>query len=79
MRLQTCDQCLRKSYGPNLERLALVKGETGIERALFMRLHLLQAIVAFYQSKNTEAMALLQRVRYKIACDEQVRFVKGPH
>ena len=61
-RLRTCDECLRRSYGPNLERLAVVKGETGIERALFMRLHLLQAITAFHKGQAAECAALLNRV-----------------
>merc|ERR1712038_1959913 len=65
-RLKTCDDCFRKSYGPNLERLALVRGGTGMERALFMRLHLLQGILAFHSHQRNEAHQLLTRAENEL-------------
>ena len=38
------------------------QGGTGSEKALFMRLHLLQGIVAFHQGHTDKANALLNRV-----------------
>ena len=61
-RLVMCSDCLQRSYGENLERLEVVKGETGIERVLFMRLHLLQAIIAFHQGHFEQAKLLLDKV-----------------
>lgn len=60
-RLHKCEENFHQSYGPNLERLLLLKGTTGNEAALFMRLHLLQAIVLFHQNKWQEASKLLAR------------------
>ncbi|KAI5733791.1 hypothetical protein M8J76_015957 [Diaphorina citri] len=60
-RLRKCERSFHKSYGPNLERLMTIKGSTGNEQALFMRLHLLQGIVAYHQSKIPECIALLDR------------------
>ncbi|KDR09755.1 NEDD8 ultimate buster 1 [Zootermopsis nevadensis] len=60
-RLRKCEQNFHQSYGPNLERLLALKGTTGNEAALFMRLHLLQAIVLFHQNKRQEASKLLAR------------------
>lgn len=60
-RLHKCEMNFHQSYGPNLERLLALKGTTGNEAALFMRLHLLQAVVLFHQNKRQEASKLLAR------------------
>ncbi|PNF44037.1 hypothetical protein B7P43_G16238, partial [Cryptotermes secundus] len=60
-RLRKCEMNFHQSYGPNLERLLALKGTTGNEAALFMRLHLLQAVVLFHQNKRQEASTLLAR------------------
>lgn len=59
-RLRTCEESFKKSYGPNLERLRLLKGGTGKEQALLMRLHLLQGVLAFHQAKNQLCRQKLQ-------------------
>ncbi|KAF5302202.1 hypothetical protein FQA39_LY10241 [Lamprigera yunnana] len=61
-RLKRCELVFEKSYGPNLERLIAVKGSTGNESVLFLRLHLLQAIVLFHQNKRQEAWKLFKKV-----------------
>ncbi|KAI5739290.1 hypothetical protein M8J77_017364 [Diaphorina citri] len=65
-RLRKCERSFHKSYGPNLERLMTIKGSTGNEQALFMRLHLLQGIVAYHQSKIPECIALLDRAESEL-------------
>ena len=40
----------------------LFQGGTGTEKALFMRLHLLQGIVSFHQGQRDKAKLLLARV-----------------
>lgn len=66
-RLHVCEQNFHQSYGPNLERLMALKGTTGNEAALFMRLHLLQAIVLFHQNKRQEAAKLFERADQELA------------
>ena len=39
------------------------QGGTGQERALFMRLHLLQGILAIHKTEKVTAKALLEKVR----------------
>ncbi|XP_041374980.1 NEDD8 ultimate buster 1-like [Gigantopelta aegis] len=62
-RLRTSEDCFIQSYGANNERLTAVKGGTGSEQAqaLFMRLHLLQGIVAFHQHRINDAVQLLNK------------------
>jgi len=65
-RLKICEECFHKSYGTNLERLTVVKGGTGTEAALFVRLHLLQAVVAFHQRRNDVALSLLAKAESEL-------------
>jgi len=60
-RLQSCEENFNDSYGKNLERLAALKGTTGNETALLMRLHLLQGIVHFHLGRTSEAKLLLEK------------------
>ena len=57
-RLRACEE---KSYGSGLERVAALKGSTGNESALLVRLNLLQGIVAFYLDRDWEARLLLEK------------------
>ncbi|XP_046393499.1 NEDD8 ultimate buster 1-like isoform X2 [Ischnura elegans] len=67
-RLKKCEENFHNSYGTNLERLITLKGTTGNERALFFRLHLLQAIVSYHLGKSDAAKRLIQRAEneYKL-------------
>jgi len=67
-RLKTCEECFHKSYGANLERLTVIKGGSGMEAALFVRLHLLQAVVAFYQRRYDQVHNLLTKVDDGVTC-----------
>ncbi|XP_023329738.1 NEDD8 ultimate buster 1 isoform X2 [Eurytemora carolleeae] len=62
-RLDACERMFKASYGTNLERLQAIKGATGQEAALIMRLHLLQGIVAFHLGRQREARLLLQKTQ----------------
>lgn len=66
IRLKRCEDMFHNSYGPNLERLIALKGSIGNERALFMRLHLLQSIVMFHQNKRDEALSLLKQAQIEL-------------
>uniref|UniRef100_A0A1I8NVK4 UBA domain-containing protein n=1 Tax=Stomoxys calcitrans TaxID=35570 RepID=A0A1I8NVK4_STOCA len=54
-RLDICEKSFRRSYGDNLQRLITLKGEGCPEKALIMRLHLLQGVVLFHQNRRNEA------------------------
>uniref|UniRef100_A0A1A9WA10 UBA domain-containing protein n=1 Tax=Glossina brevipalpis TaxID=37001 RepID=A0A1A9WA10_9MUSC len=54
-RLDICENNFRRSYGENLQRLINLKGEGCAEKALIMRLHLLQGVVLFHQNQHNEA------------------------
>jgi len=45
--------------------LVYFQGNTGAERALLLRLHLLQGVLAYLQRRNDDARALLSRVSNK--------------
>eukprot|EP00058_Branchiostoma_floridae_P013128 XP_002598616.1 hypothetical protein BRAFLDRAFT_67012 [Branchiostoma floridae] len=62
-RLQKCEELFHKSYGSNLERLTTVKGSSGQEKALFVRLHLLQGVVFFHQGRRNQAVAELAKLQ----------------
>lgn len=65
-RLKASEDCFVRSYGSNFERLNAVKGGSGTELALFMRLHLLQGIVAFHQHRLEDARRLLSRAEFEL-------------
>lgn len=65
-RLQTCEECLLKSYGSNLERLKALKGTTDNESALLVRLKLLKGIVAFYRRQWKIAATLFTEVNEEL-------------
>lgn len=65
-RLQKCENNFHKSYGPNLERLIALKGSTGNEACLFMRLHLLQGVILFHKNRREEARAMLDRAEREL-------------
>lgn len=65
-RLKKSEIFFQRSYGSDLQRLVAVKGSSGEELALFMRLHLLQGIVAFHQHKMEEARSKLAKAESEL-------------
>ncbi|XP_062596557.1 NEDD8 ultimate buster 1-like, partial [Saccostrea cucullata] len=65
-RLRSSEECFIRSYGANLERVAAVKGESGTQLALYMKLHLLQGIVAFHHHRIAEAHSLLRKAEEEL-------------
>ncbi|XP_030379452.1 NEDD8 ultimate buster 1 [Scaptodrosophila lebanonensis] len=59
-RLSICERSFRRSYGDNFARLYALKGKACPERALIMRLHLLQGVVLFHQNRRDEAYERLE-------------------
>lgn len=58
-RLTICERHFKKSYGENLDRVITLKGNACSERALIMRLHLLQAILNFHINQRNCAYNLI--------------------
>lgn len=58
-RLQICEKHFKRSYGENLNRVMTLKGNAANERALIMRMHLLQAILNFHKNQRNFAFELL--------------------
>lgn len=58
-RLQICEKHFKKSYGENLNRVMTLKGNAANERALIMRMHLLQAILNFHKNQRNLAFELM--------------------
>lgn len=58
-RLLVCERNFKKSYGDNLDRVVSLKGNAGNEKALMLRLHLLQGVLYFHQNRRGEALAML--------------------
>ncbi|XP_034486358.1 NEDD8 ultimate buster 1 [Drosophila innubila] len=59
-RLDLCERIFCRSYGENYSRLYALKGTNCPERALIMRLQLLQGVILFHQNRRDEALQRLQ-------------------
>lgn len=66
-RLQICERSFKQTYGENMHRVLAVKGNATNERALILRLHLLQAVILFHQQRPTEAATLLLRAENELS------------
>ncbi|XP_028288649.1 NEDD8 ultimate buster 1 [Parambassis ranga] len=61
-RLQKAEDLFLQCYGEQQQRLLMIKGNTGREDVLFLRLYLLQSLLAFLEGNDSQARLQLSRV-----------------
>ncbi|KAL6488990.1 hypothetical protein MHYP_G00027310 [Metynnis hypsauchen] len=60
-RLQKAEDCFLKCYGEKQQRLQQIKGNTGGEEVLFLRLYLLQSLLFYLDGYEKEAARTLEK------------------
>ncbi|XP_067107724.1 NEDD8 ultimate buster 1 [Osmerus mordax] len=60
-RLQRAEDCFLKCYGERQQRLLQIKGNTGSEDVLFLRMYLLQSLLFFLDGQERDAALTLQK------------------
>ncbi|CAM4724286.1 hypothetical protein PO909_017563 [Leuciscus waleckii] len=61
-RLSRAEECFQKCYGEEKSRLKHIKGHTGGEDVLFLRLYLLQSVLAYHEGNKNQASYKLKEV-----------------
>lgn len=61
-RLQRAEDCFISCYGEQRQRLLMIKGNTGREEVLFLRLYLLQSLLSYLEGNDRQARVLLSKV-----------------
>ncbi|XP_003968260.2 NEDD8 ultimate buster 1 [Takifugu rubripes] len=61
-RLQSAEDCFLQCYGQRQQRLLMIKGNTGREDVLFLRLYLLQSLLSYIEGNDFLAKQQLDKV-----------------
>lgn len=61
-RLQRAEDCFLQCYGEQQQRLLMIKGNTGREEVLFLRLYLLQSLLSYIEGNDAQARHQLGKV-----------------
>ncbi|CAN9506214.1 unnamed protein product [Ophioblennius macclurei] len=69
-RLRRAESVFMECYGEERERLRMIKGNTGREEVLFLRLYLLQSLLSYLEGNDSKALRLLSSVEslYSSVC-----------
>ncbi|XP_052888251.1 NEDD8 ultimate buster 1-like [Anopheles moucheti] len=65
-RLKLCELKFQQSYGKNMQRVTAIRGEQSNEKIPLVRLHLLKAILYFYQNKRDDARTMFRVVETEL-------------
>uniref|UniRef100_A0A7N8XCW1 Negative regulator of ubiquitin-like proteins 1 n=1 Tax=Mastacembelus armatus TaxID=205130 RepID=A0A7N8XCW1_9TELE len=61
-RLQRAERCFLQCYGEQRQRLLRIKGNSGTEEVLFLRLYLLQSLLSYLNGDDSQARQQLSKV-----------------
>ncbi|XP_076014407.1 NEDD8 ultimate buster 1 [Genypterus blacodes] len=61
-RLDKAEDCFLQCYGEQQQRLLMIKGNTGREEVLFLRLYLLQSLLSYIEGNDAQATLKLEKV-----------------
>ncbi|XP_028289914.1 NEDD8 ultimate buster 1 isoform X2 [Gouania willdenowi] len=73
-RLQRAELCFHQSYGAQRERLLSIKGTSGREDVLYLRLFVLQSLLSYLDGNDAEAALLLtqaEALRHRLVPDSE--------
>lgn len=62
LRLQRAEECFIQCYGEQQQRLLMIKGNSGTEEVLFLRLYLLQSLMSYIEGNDAQARQQLSKV-----------------
>ncbi|XP_049292034.1 NEDD8 ultimate buster 1-like [Anopheles funestus] len=65
-RLKVCELKFQQSYGKNMQRVTAIRGEQSNEKIPLVRLHLLKAILYYYQNKRDDARTMFRVVEAEL-------------
>uniref|UniRef100_A0A182M6D9 UBA domain-containing protein n=1 Tax=Anopheles culicifacies TaxID=139723 RepID=A0A182M6D9_9DIPT len=65
-RLKMCELKFQQSYGKNMQRVTEIRGQQSNEKIPLVRLHLLKAILYFYQNKRDDARTMFRVVETEL-------------
>ncbi|KAJ4923902.1 hypothetical protein JOQ06_028157 [Pogonophryne albipinna] len=67
LRLLRAEEAFLKVYGEQQQRLRMIKGNSGREEVLFLRLYLLQSLLSYLDGNDTQARQQLSKVEVLFA------------
>ncbi|KAM4606508.1 NEDD8 ultimate buster 1 isoform 2-T2 [Polymixia lowei] len=78
LRLQRAEDCFLQCYGEQQQRLLMIKGNTGREDVLFLRLYLLQSLLSYIEGNDIQARHKLQKVEslYSRLCPDSEKMAQ---
>lgn len=77
-RLQRAEDCFLQCYGEQKQRLLMIKGNTGREEVLFLRLYLLQSLLSYIEGNDDQAQHQLSKVEslYSRLCPDSEKMAQ---
>ncbi|XP_049912610.1 NEDD8 ultimate buster 1 isoform X2 [Epinephelus moara] len=77
-RLQRAEDCFLQCYGEQKQRLLMIKGNTGREEVLFLRLYLLQSLLSYIEGNDDQAQRQLSKVEslYSRLCPDSEKMAQ---